>query len=645
MDGHDRPYRCSQPECSNLNGFTYSGGLLRHERDVHFKHGGPKAHRCNEHECSNLPSFASASALSRHIRDVHSKRGGPKEILRCPIDECKRHVGKAFSRMDGLVKHLAAIHGIKKSSAEVRRDYLFPTESPNRQGSREPVGKHDNVDPGLRLQEDVAPREQFKFSDDRTVELKEEQRELKMRDRFLVEERLRLDVRLKQNDIGLSERQKLRDAVLLREQQIKARMLTVQQELDSMSPHSATPLPLSNRLDPHEQRDHDMRSIWEDVEPRGDSMNAGDATAVLRRHQAQLTTLEQQNEMRVSMTQQEQDTTPPQPVIPSPSHDHLEPVPVPDYMMQLMLLEQKNKKRLLMARHEQNVLEQQDKERLLKVRQEQDRPPSHAVAYDQRALPTIIYTPTLDERTKLSSETRSRTRRGQEQGTALPETSILAHTLHDSENNDFTLFDGSNTAKLPAVEPYDHWVPFATTAGYTTAGYPKPQSPSRWRWADVLSDQSAPGFTYPQEFPEPDSNYSQVFPERPDPGFTYPQTVPQGFAEPNFGALYSPTGSDHADAGSVTSAAALEIGISRSGQAAVQQLPGHHEIQPDHRPFRCDGCPASFSRNHDLKRHRRIHLAVKPFPCDFCDKSFSRKEGLKVRCNQISSTQLIRCAT
>lgn len=48
------------------------------------------------------------------------------------------------------------------------------------------------------------------------------------------------------------------------------------------------------------------------------------------------------------------------------------------------------------------------------------------------------------------------------------------------------------------------------------------------------------------------------------------------------------------------------------------------------RPFKCDQCPQSFNRNHDLKRHKRIHLSVKPFPCTHCDKSFSRKDALKV---------------
>lgn len=72
-----------------------------------------------------------------------------------------------------------------------------------------------------------------------------------------------------------------------------------------------------------------------------------------------------------------------------------------------------------------------------------------------------------------------------------------------------------------------------------------------------------------------------------------------------------------------------------SGHAAhMHAMYGHHPQQPspqNDRPFRCDQCPQSFNRNHDLKRHKRIHLAVKPFPCGHCDKSFSRKDALKVR--------------
>lgn len=76
MDKHDRPYRCPQPQCAKLQGFTYSGGLLRHEREVHGKHGGPK------------------------------------EQLRCTVPECKRHTGKGFTRKENLNEHLRRVHGI-----------------------------------------------------------------------------------------------------------------------------------------------------------------------------------------------------------------------------------------------------------------------------------------------------------------------------------------------------------------------------------------------------------------------------------------------------------------------------------------------------------------------------------------------------
>lgn len=76
-----------------------------------------------------------------------------------------------------------------------------------------------------------------------------------------------------------------------------------------------------------------------------------------------------------------------------------------------------------------------------------------------------------------------------------------------------------------------------------------------------------------------------------------------------------------------------------SGQAAsMQQMYGGvHQTHGSHmgaaqseKPFKCDQCMQSFNRNHDLKRHKRIHLAVKPYPCGHCDKSFSRKDALKV---------------
>jgi hypothetical protein len=74
MDKHDRPYKCSASGCEKLPGFTYSGGLLRHEREVHGKHGGPK------------------------------------NSFNCPHVNCKRHTGKGFSRLENLNEHLRRVH-------------------------------------------------------------------------------------------------------------------------------------------------------------------------------------------------------------------------------------------------------------------------------------------------------------------------------------------------------------------------------------------------------------------------------------------------------------------------------------------------------------------------------------------------------
>lgn len=73
-------------------------------------------------------------------------------------------------------------------------------------------------------------------------------------------------------------------------------------------------------------------------------------------------------------------------------------------------------------------------------------------------------------------------------------------------------------------------------------------------------------------------------------------------------------------------------GYAANPQLAYAQARAHSPQQAANqdRPFKCDECPQSFNRNHDLKRHKRIHLAVKPFPCKYCDKSFSRKDALKV---------------
>lgn len=60
----------------------------------------------------------------------------------------------------------------------------------------------------------------------------------------------------------------------------------------------------------------------------------------------------------------------------------------------------------------------------------------------------------------------------------------------------------------------------------------------------------------------------------------------------------------------------------------LYSLRAHQRIHALHRPFRCKICPASFARNHDLKRHVRLH-DKKAWKCGGCLKVFSRRDAIK----------------
>lgn len=99
MDKHDRPYKCPSEGCEKLPGFTYSGGLLRHQREVHNLHGGPR------------------------------------KQLNCPHLNCKRFSGKGFSRQENLNEHLRRVH-TDEVQIEVEEETEHENEGNERAGMK-----------------------------------------------------------------------------------------------------------------------------------------------------------------------------------------------------------------------------------------------------------------------------------------------------------------------------------------------------------------------------------------------------------------------------------------------------------------------------------------------------------------------------
>lgn len=68
----------------------------------------------------------------------------------------------------------------------------------------------------------------------------------------------------------------------------------------------------------------------------------------------------------------------------------------------------------------------------------------------------------------------------------------------------------------------------------------------------------------------------------------------------------------------------------RSKSVQLNKAPHHVRSLSDvSRIFKCQLCTSSFSRNHDLKRHERIHTGLKPFACSTCSKHFTRMDALQ----------------
>ncbi|KIW68341.1 hypothetical protein PV04_04294 [Phialophora macrospora] len=75
MDRHEKPYKCQEPGCESRIGFSYSGGLLRHQSEIHKMHL-PQTVFCPYPDCnrSSGTGFTRRQNLEEHIRRRHSER-------------------------------------------------------------------------------------------------------------------------------------------------------------------------------------------------------------------------------------------------------------------------------------------------------------------------------------------------------------------------------------------------------------------------------------------------------------------------------------------------------------------------------------------------------------------------------------------
>jgi hypothetical protein len=131
MDKHDRPYKCNVKGCEKLQGFTYSGGLLRHEREVHKMHGGTK------------------------------------KSLFCPFHDCKRSSGAGFTRKENLAEHIRRVHRRTSMSADMHG--LILRRETTMDGSPIPESRQTSESPYTRAidfrDDELAPLKRKRGSD------------------------------------------------------------------------------------------------------------------------------------------------------------------------------------------------------------------------------------------------------------------------------------------------------------------------------------------------------------------------------------------------------------------------------------------------------------------------------------------------
>lgn len=127
----------------------------------------------------------------------------------------------------------------------------------------------------------------------------------------------------------------------------------------------------------------------------------------------------------------------------------------------------------------------------------------------------------------------------------------------------------------------------------------------------ILSDSPIGPTAVPPNAPMPDIPQPGVLMYTPRPWIP-PGTGPQSVPFSDIGTAVYP----------------CQVPSCRKVFARLFNLRAHQQVHALHRPFRCAACPASFARNHDLKRHAKLHDKT-GYQCTGCYKLFSRRDAIK----------------
>ncbi|KAI1634498.1 hypothetical protein F4809DRAFT_651839 [Biscogniauxia mediterranea] len=219
-------------------------------------------------------------------------------------------------------------------------------------------------------------------------------------------------------------------------------------------------------------------------------------------------------------------------------------------------------------------------------------------------------------------------------GSSSGHSSMLSQSQHQQHLHNPILSSQASHPPTPSTTaPPDNYPRAPPTPNYYSAPSSTPQQTS---YPSFTSAHPSP----PQTSPSTTSSLSRGIPSLSSQ--PSPLQVPPNYARGGpFGYSPMPPAMTGAVLSNMTNPGGQVSLIGGINSMSHGYHPAHH-LGPPHamyghapqnnqqdRPFKCDVCPQSFSRNHDLKRHKRIHLAVKPFPCDHCEKAFSRKDALK----------------